>query len=642
MFSRATIQSYSRGTKVQRSFARNKLASRALSSSSSTSSFFDTSLESNVADANYEGRWKMIIPAVCTHLCLGSPWAWSLVADSVTRELGFVAPAANDWSLYECAAPLSMIFLTQGVIAGMLGKWQIKVGMRRSLLTSAFVFGGGILAGAYGIHTHNMPLLYGGYGLMGGAGMGLAYTPPIAAVMSWYPERKALVSGLCVGGYGAAALIFTPAMQTLMKYFAIMPQYMGKAGEVPTYTIDGKLYCNGMDGSDVIECVKAGATELAKLPYDLPEGIYAVGTGSTGVAPALAIMGLTYFTVIAASAFTIKNPHPEYVSRTTSEFAAATIASTATTTSSISNEIDDEEASMRLIEDNNNTNETTTKQSNPVEFTVEQAIATKQFYLLGTCFFCLCTGGFGIASVAKPMVAETFSVLLPTVVTSAFAAKFILMLSTGNLSGRILWAVLSEKIGRPSTFNLFTIGSVPIYFALPALVDSVVTTGNELPLYAFCGGSALALSYMGGVFAILPAYQSDLYGAKYVSAIHGKMMLFASAAALTGPALISSLRYNSEMKAMNDLMELITPNQFQDTFGVSIDKANELIVAKSLSISRLMEIVPEGTIDPSPHLYDSTMQALTGLMAVSVVSHLLVKPINSSQVKQIMNNTAKK
>ena len=55
-----------------------------------------------------------------------------------------------------------------------------------------------------------------------------------------------------------------------------------------------------------------------------------------------------------------------------------------------------------------------------------------------------------------------------------------------------------------------------------------------------------------------------------------------------------------------------------------------------------MEIVPEGTIDPSPHLYDSTMQALTGLMAVSVVSHLLVKPINSSQVKQIMNNTAKK
>lgn len=102
------------------------------------------------------------------------------------------------------------------------------------------------------------------------------------------------------------------------------------------------------------------------------------------------------------------------------------------------------------------------------------------------------------------------------------------------LGGRLVWAAVSDKIGRRSTFMLFTTSSIPLYFFLPTLVDSVITTGSSAPLYAFCASTALAISMMGGVYAILPAYEADLFGTKFVGAVHGRMMLFSSLAAMSG------------------------------------------------------------------------------------------------------------
>jgi hypothetical protein len=82
-------------------------------------------------------------------------------------------------------------------------------------------------------------------------------------------------------------------MQYLMKQFQRMPEYLGPADQVITKAMDGKLFAD-VNGK-LIEVVQAGAAEIAKLPYTLPEGIYVVGTGSTGAAEALAIMGATYF-----------------------------------------------------------------------------------------------------------------------------------------------------------------------------------------------------------------------------------------------------------------------------------------------------------------------------------------------------------
>ena len=73
-----------------------------------------------------------------------------------------------------------------------------------------------------------------------------------------------------------------------------------------------------------------------------------------------------------------------------------------------------------------------------------------------------------------------------------------------------------------------------MYLSLPTLVENVVTTGSSLPLYGFCISATLAVSVMGGVYAIMPAYEADLFGTQFVGAIHGRMLLFSSVAALAG------------------------------------------------------------------------------------------------------------
>ena len=98
---------------------------------------------------------------------------------------------------------------------------------------------------------------------------------------------------MTIAGFGSGALFFTPAAQYLMKTFQTMPEYLGPVDKVITKAMDGKLFAD-MNGT-LIEVVQASTAELAKLPYTLPEGIYVVGTGSSGAAEALAVLGATYF-----------------------------------------------------------------------------------------------------------------------------------------------------------------------------------------------------------------------------------------------------------------------------------------------------------------------------------------------------------
>ena len=124
----------------------------------------------------------------------------------------------------------------------------------------------------------------------------------------------------------------------------------------------------------------------------------------------------------------------------------------------------------------------------------------------------------------------------------------------GNLAGRLGWAAVSDKIGRRATFNIFTLGAVPIFASLPYCINQVVTdpTGPMAPLYLgmFCASTVTAISIMGGTFAVLPAYEADLYGPKYVQAIHGRFLLAATVSTIVGPTLLLNLRKLAESSAI--------------------------------------------------------------------------------------------
>lgn len=564
-------------------------------------SFFDKWMGPQTVDADpsFTNRWLMVVPAFSTHMCIGSPWAWSALSGTVSRELGFVSSAAGDWSFAQATMPLSIVFMLQGISAAAAGAWQVKMGARVSMTVAGCCFGGGLILGSIGIATHSLPLLYFGYGFLGGCGVGIAYTPPVQALIQWFPDRTGLASGMTIAGFGGGALLFAPATNYLCQKFAKMPQYVGSVDAVQTTIKDGSMFTeyNGV----MTEVVLANGGDLAKLPYpSLMEGYYVVGSGNTGAASALGCLGVLYLTTMVTSAFAIRRPAAGYVPEgytppVTEAGSAATVGN--------------------------------------VHF--DTVLKTPQFWLLGTTFFCVATGGMGLFSVAKPMMNEVFSSTLPTIVTASFCTTFLMIMSSGNLGGRLAWAWVSDQIGRRNVFYIFSFGSIPLYLSIPYLTNQVVTTGSQLPLTFFCMSSFAAISCMGGVYAILPAYEADLFGSKYVGPIHGRFLMASTCAAMAGPALLLWLRSSSEMSALRDLLSKVDPTKFEKVFGVDVSNANILIESNQLSISKLMDIMPAGTTDPAPFIYDSTMYSMAGLMAVAAVSHMLVKPVDPKFFEQV-------
>jgi MFS family permease len=600
----------------------------------------------------------MALPAFATHACIGSPWAWSALSEALTREHGFIVSSASDWTMTQCTLPISIVFAFQGIVASLSGKWQMRVGPRAAMLAASACFGGGIALGALGVHLHQLWLLYAGYGIMGGTGIGLAYTPPMQALMQWYPDRKGFASGITIAGFGSGALLFSPAVQALMERFQRMPQRLGSVEDVTLVAGgDGKLYAaleavagrgaavlntapsSGWAGCEAAasasgvslrEVVVATAAEASAHHAAMAEGVYVVGTGSTGAAPALACVGAGYFAVMAASAFAIRTPSSAVGGRPSpagrplvpdgsqaTDPAARDPAARETLPTPAANEPDGA------------TDPATARDLAARSVTVDAAMRTPQFWLLWTYFASVATGGVALFSVAKPMMTDVFSSAMPGVVTASFASAYLMGMAGANLGGRLGWASFSDRFGRPRTFALFAFGSAPLYLALPALIRAAVESPepSAAPLVAFCGATFAAVSFMGGTYAALPAYEADLFGPKYVGAIHGRMLLASSAASLAGPSLLLALRARAETDAMADLLARVDPAVFAERFGADISQAKQLADAKTLTVQKLLEVLP-GAVDPTPFLYDSTMYAMTGSMCVAAAASTLVGPVH--------------
>merc|ERR1712156_1190019 len=395
-----------------------------------------------------------------------------------------------------------------------------------------------------------------------------------------------------IAGFGSGALFFTPMMNMMSAKFAKMPEYLGKS--IETITESGKMFTKV--GDSMQEVVYATAADLAKLPYsDLAEGFYVVGSGNTGVAGALGTIAAVYGATVVTSALLMKKPAPGYIPQGWTPPPA---------TSGAGSNVD-----------------------------ANTVLKTPQFWLLFSTSTMLCTGGMGLMSVAKPMISEVFATTMPSIVTASFASSYLLAMAGGNLAGRLGWAAVSDKIGRKATFNCFTFGSVPIFAALPFCIEQVVMnpTGAMAPVYlgVFCASTVAAISIMGGTFAVLPAYEADLYGPKYVQAIHGRFLLAATVSTIVGPSLLLNLRKMAEASAIQELLAKVDPSKFQAAFGVDLSQAQTLIEAKTLTISKLMTIMPPGTLDPSPFIYNNTMYTMAALVSAGAGLHLLVRPVDS-------------
>ncbi len=423
-------------------------------------------------------RWMVPPAALCIHLCIGQVYAFSVFNLPMTKLIGITKSAPDDWKLTELGWIFSLAIFILGASAAVLGRWVEDGGPRRTMFTAALCFGGGFLIGAYGIAAHKLWIVYLGYGLLGGVGLGLGYISPVSTLIKWFPDRPGMATGMAIMGFGGGAMIASPLSVLLMSVFST-PTHVGVA---KTFVVLGLIYAFFMlVGAAIVRVPAPGWKPAGYVPPAQPK---------------------------------------------------------------------------KLV---------TTK-----HVYVYQALKTPQFWFIWVVLCMNVTAGIGVLGQASAMSQEMF----PGRVTAAAAGGFVGLLSIFNMAGRFFWASTSDYIGRKNTYFVF----FALGFVLYALVPYFGAAGN-LPLFILC--FLVIISMYGGGFATVPAYLKDMFGTRYVGAIHGWLITAWSAAGVLGPVLVNYIR------------------QYQIDSGV-----------------------------PKAQAYNVTMYIMAGLLVIGFISNFLIQAVD--------------
>jgi MFS family permease len=394
-------------------------------------------------------RWTVPPAALCVHLCIGQAYAFSVFNLPMTRLIGNTQSAPDDWKLTDLGWIFSLAIFFLGVSAAVLGRWVEEGGPRRAMFTAALCWSGGFLLSAVGVYAHNIWLVYLGYGVLGGCGLGIGYISPVSTLIRWFPDRPGMATGMAIMGFGGGALIASPLSVWLMRQFSTQTH--------------------------------------------------------VGVAETFVVLAIVYFCFMMVGATIVRLPPPGW--------APAGYVAPA--------------EPKKLITTHN--------------VFVYQALKTPQFWLIWWVLCLNVTAGIGVLGQASAMSQEMF----PGRVTVTAAAGFVGLMSLFNMGGRFFWASVSDFIGRKPTYFLF--------FALGTVLYSLVPysgSAGSVALFVLC--FCLIISMYGGGFATVPAYLRDMFGTRYVGAIHGLLLTAWSMAGIFGPVLVNYIRqYNVEHGVAN-------------------------------------------------------------------------------------------
>jgi MFS family permease len=423
-------------------------------------------------------RWMVPPAALCIHLCIGQAYAFSVFNLPLTKLIGITKSAPDDWKLTDLGWIFSIAIFFLGASAAVLGRWVEEGGPRRAMVAAALCFAGGFLVSAFGVSVHQLWIVYLGYGVLGGIGLGLGYISPVSTLIKWFPDRPGMATGMAIMGFGGAAMIAAPLSVWLMSVFS-----------TPTHV---------------------------------------------GVAESFVVMGLVYACFMLVGAAIVRLPAPGWKPE---GFVPST-------------------QPKKLVTSN--------------DVYVYQALKTPQFWLIWIVLCMNVTAGIGVLGQASAMSQEMF----PGRVTAAAAGGFVGLLSIFNMAGRFFWASTSDYIGRKNTYFIF----FALGFVLYALVPYFGGAGN---LALFVLGFGVILSMYGGGFATVPAYLRDMFGTRYVGAIHGLLITAWSVAGVLGPVLVNYIR------------------QYQIDSGV-----------------------------PKAQAYNVTMYIMAGLLVIGFIANFLIKAVD--------------
>ncbi len=165
-------------------------------------------------------RWMVPPAALCIHLCIGQAYAFSVFNLPMTKLIGIGQSAPSDWTIPELGWIFSIGIFVLGFSAAIFGRWVEEGGPRRAMFTAALCWSIGFLISAFGVYIHNLWVIYFGYGLVGGCGLGIGYISPVSTLIKWFPDRPGMATGMAIMGFGGGAFIASPLSVWLMSKFS--------------------------------------------------------------------------------------------------------------------------------------------------------------------------------------------------------------------------------------------------------------------------------------------------------------------------------------------------------------------------------------------------------------------------------------
>ncbi|SDT45102.1 OFA family MFS transporter [Microlunatus soli] len=168
--------------------------------------------ERTVAPHGYS-RWLIPPAALAIHLCIGQVYATSVYKEALRERF--------DTNLTSIGLIFSIAIVALGLSAAVFGTWVDRVGPRKAMFTAACCWAVGFLVAAAGIAAGQLWLVYLGYGLIGGIGLGIGYISPVSTLMKWFPDRPGLASGMAIMGFGGGAMVAAPLSKQLLAWYGV-------------------------------------------------------------------------------------------------------------------------------------------------------------------------------------------------------------------------------------------------------------------------------------------------------------------------------------------------------------------------------------------------------------------------------------
>ena len=471
-----------------------------------------------------KNRWLIALSAVGIHISIGSVYAWSVFNLPLENAFG--------WTKGNVAITFSLAIFFLGMSAAVMGRFVERRGPRASGTVAAALWGTGLLVASLGVKLGVIQVLWLGYGILGGMGLGIGYITPVSTLVKWFPDRRGLATGLAIMGFGFGAAIGGPvcnyiisrvaagqlglseatyshgianynAAKTILKDMHLhdsstaaieLPEFLSMVRDGRSEKVLASLpEKQARDAAGTLAALQSGQADPGLAPFWASAGTAPFRSAiAAGISAAFLFAGIAYLVIMLAAARYIERPPPGWMPERM--------------------KADVDAGKRKVIPD-------------LTQLTANAAVRRAPFYGLWVMMFINISCGIGIIYTASPLAQESIGL------TPAQAAGVVGLMSIFNGLGRLGWASLSDYLGRSGTYTAFFIIEVVAFWVLPDITSVILF---QLVLY-------LILTCYGGGFATLPAYIGDLFGTKELGAIHGYVLSAWGLAGVTGPQLVARL-----------------------------------------------------------------------------------------------------